>query len=83
MRYEPLKSESLEAEIFKWRTAGNIQTAMTQYANMLFPQIFRQWIAKGVMYLKNKKSWKFEQFLKTYSKKTIKIIALNIALFLS
>ena len=56
---------------------------MTQYANMLFPQIFRQWIAKGVMYLKNKKGWKFEQFLKTYSKKTMKIIALNIALFLS
>ena len=53
-------------KIFKWWIGGNIPTTITEYA---LSANFGKWIAKGVIYLKHKKSLKLGQFQKTYSKR--------------
>ena len=78
-----LKSGAREDEhtqMVNWRKYSNGDNSISKNA---LPANFDTQIAKGVIYIKNKESLNFEQFRKTYCKKTLKIAALNTALFLS
>ena len=83
MSYESLKPGVLQDEniqIANWRKYSNSDNSILKYS---LSANFVTRIAKNVIYLKNKESLDLEQFWKTYSKKTLKLAALNIASFLS
>ena len=72
--------EDENIQMVNWRKYSDSDNLVSEYA---LPANSGKWITKGVIYLKNKKSLKLEQFRKTYSRKTLKIAALNITSFLS
>ena len=83
MSYESLKPGVLQDEniqIANWRKYSNSDNSILKYS---LSANFGTRIAKSVIYLKNKENLDLEQFWKTYSKKTLKFAALNIASFLS